>query len=156
MRRVSQSKALYSEAVNPYLQSVIRYAESFWGVPYLYGGNSRLNGIDCSGLVCEVLRSVGLVGAFEDLSAQGLYDKFAKYEVQSITTGGLCFYGSARKSMSHVAFITSPYTVIEAGGGDSSTTSEEASKKRGACVRNRSISHRTDLRAIVYPPYPWE
>lgn len=41
-------------------QQVIRTAESAVGVPYLWGGNSLTHGIDCSGLVQQAYKSIGV------------------------------------------------------------------------------------------------
>lgn len=40
--------------------SVIRYAETFIGVPYVWGGSDPDSGFDCSGFVCYVYRKFGI------------------------------------------------------------------------------------------------
>lgn len=42
-----------------FTDAVIDEAESWLGVPYRYGGESR-SGVDCSGFVCQVYSSVGV------------------------------------------------------------------------------------------------
>lgn len=149
--------------MNPNLSDLLRYAESFLGVPYIYGGNHRVPGLDCSGFICEILRSVGVVGKREDLSALELYKGFSVREGSThigphpITpTGALLFYGKSVPTISHVALVVSPYSVIECGGGDHTTITVEIANQLGAGVRKSWIGHRTDKLAAVYPPYPWE
>jgi cell wall-associated NlpC family hydrolase len=43
----------------PIQQDIVTAAQSWLGVPYVYGGNSR-SGIDCSGLAQQVYASVGI------------------------------------------------------------------------------------------------
>lgn len=145
--------------MSPYLSDLIRYAESFLGVPYAYGSNHIFTGFDCSGYLCEVLRSVGLVGTKEDLTACDLYGKFSKEGTACLLhnppTGSLLFYGGSKALITHVSLVVSPYSIIECGGGDSHTTRDVA-LKTGACVRKRSLNHRQDKVACLYPHYPWE
>lgn len=125
---------------------MLEVAWRLYGTPYIYGGNSPLVGLDCSGFVCEVLRSVGIIGK-EDLNAQMLYDRF-KLLPNSIKPGSLLFFGKDLKSISHVGLAVSDFAYLEAGGGDSTTYSVEKAQKQNAYVRLRPISLRMDLLAI--------
>lgn len=138
------------------LDDLITYANSFLGRPYIYGANGP-DTFDCSGFICEILRSVGLVRAHEDLTAQGIFDKFKieQIPIMSISKGALLFYGRNSRDISHVALAINAYSVIEAGGGNTSTDSLEKARKLNACVRQRGINLRSDLVAILQPPYPW-
>ena len=44
---------------NPTRQALINYALQFIGNPYVWGGNSLTNGIDCSHFVYQVLKNTG-------------------------------------------------------------------------------------------------
>jgi cell wall-associated NlpC family hydrolase len=142
------------------MDRLIDYAYSFLGTPYVYGGNNRLTGMDCSGFVCEILRSVGLVGNADDLSAQVLYDKLAPLGIKDPNTnddrGRLWFFGASIYAVTHVAFQVDNYRIIESGGGDHTTTALEIAKTRGAMVRIRPTTYRKDWLYKLRPKYPWE
>lgn len=134
------------------------YAKSMLGIPYIYGGNTPLSGLDCSGLVCELLKSVGELGTMEDLSAQALFDKYhnGAGEWNRIAPGSLVFYGESVAKISHVAMIldvSGTPRIIEAGHGTPAILTIEDAKKRGAFVRIRQMSYRKDLVAIIKPYY---
>lgn len=137
------------------LDQLVAYANSFLGVEYVYGGNSRFTGLDCSGFICEVLRSVGLVGSHDDISAQGLFDRF-KNNPRGRYVGSLLFFGKSESAITHVAMAISYYTMIEAGGGTAKTDSKEKARLVGACVRHRPIDSRGDLLCCVEMRYPWD
>lgn len=147
--------------LNPNLVDVIRYAESMLHVPYIFGGNHPRTGLDCSGFICIVLRSVGLIGLKEDLRAVDIFKKFSQppgtpQDTNRPATGSLLFYGASQSQISHVSLVVSPYTVIEAGGGGSSMDTIKEADASGAGVRRCSIHHRADKVAAIYPCYPWE
>jgi len=129
------------------------YALNFIGIPYIYGGNSPIEGLDCSGLVLEALRCEGHVHK-EDMTAKDLY-RFLKsknwYNVQreKVTEGDIIFFGNSLDNISHVAIALNNYQLLEAGGGDASTISRAEAIKKNAFVRIRPISNRQDLIAIL-------
>lgn len=124
-------------------QQMADYASNFIGWKYIWGGNdAHAGGMDCSGLVLECLRSVGLWGN-SDTTAQGiLSDLTPKSSVQAIAQkGDILFFGQGATSISHVAIALNEWQMIEAGGGDSSS-------KRGM-IRVRPIKWRKDCVAIL-------
>jgi cell wall-associated NlpC family hydrolase len=128
------------------------YALSFLLTPYKWGG-SGFDGIDCSGFVQEILKSVGLDPA-QDQTAQGLFDHFNKTgEWNSYRIGSLAFYGESVLKITHVAFLLDPYRVIEAAGGGSKCLSREDATRENAFVRIRLIKYRADLVAVIRPRY---
>lgn len=129
------------------------YAMSMLGLPYIYGGNSPLTGLDCSGFVCELLKSCGVLSMHEDLSAQLLYNKFAVISPNRYGLGSLAFYGKAANDVSHVALCLDPYRMIEAGGGDRATLTKMDAASKNACVRIRLIRGRADFLAVAKPDY---
>ena len=134
---------------------VLEYAKSFYGVLYRWGGASP-KGIDCSGLVVELLISGGVLPNGFDTTAQGLYGKYAKewpvllYPVP----GAVNFYGKSLERISHVSFCMDNSLCIEAGGGDSETRTPEDAALKGAFVRLRPIKYRKDYLLTLMPQYP--
>lgn len=135
------------------MQILREYALSLIGTPYKYGGNNPVEGMDCSGLVCELLRSSGLVQG--DMSAQALHDYFESQGCirNSYSFGALAFFGKSVKDISHVAFILDRFRMLEAGGGDSLTLTREDAARKNAFVKVSMISHRKDRVAILKPNY---
>jgi cell wall-associated NlpC family hydrolase len=86
----------------------IRAAESYLGVPYVWGGASR-SGVDCSGLIMLAYEAAGIdfphySGAqYEDTERVPLYD---------IQPGDLLFYGPGGDE--HVAMYVGSGEMIEA------------------------------------------
>jgi cell wall-associated NlpC family hydrolase len=130
---------------------LIDYAMSFLGVPYVYGGNNRFTGLDCSGFVQEVIKSGGVILP-SDMSAQGLHDLFINAGCKR-QAGALAFFGKGPKEISHVALMVDGYRIIEAAGGDRTTRDFDEFKRRGAMVRIRPLTHRTDLITVLWPGY---
>ena len=133
---------------------LIRYALSFLGVPYIYGANNRLVGLDCSGFVNEILRPAGIVKRFEDLSAQMLYNKLeAEGTMNTYKTGSIIFFGQSVTKITHVAFMLDRFLMLEAGGGGPECTTVEIAMAKGAMVRLSHINSRQDVVAVIYPRY---
>lgn len=133
-------------------KDIVRYARSFVGTPYIWGGCSS-QGFDCSGFMQEVLSYAG-IDPVGDQSAQGLYNYFLIHGLSTTAGAGcLTFYGLNTRSIKHVAMMTSPYSIIEAGGGAPDCLTIDVAAKRGAFVRERPINARNDLLAFIMPNY---
>lgn len=134
---------------------VIEYAKTFLGKPYHYGSNGA-DSVDCSGLVNEVLKGVGVLG-YGDRNAQMLYNELSKMNLRSqLSEGAIVFYGKSKSEISHVAIMIEDDQIIEAGGGDSTTTTIERAREQGSMVRIRPITHRKDIVAVILPAYKQE
>lgn len=121
----------------------------------MWGGDSPLKGFDCSGLVLECFKSIGLVAHKDDYSAQGLHNFFLiRGMTGGVKEGALCFYGENSQAITHVGLMLNDWQIIEAGGGTSHTTSKEAAMEQGAWIRIRPYNYRKDLVAIIQPNYP--
>lgn len=95
-------------------------------------------GYDCSGVIVESLRSAGF-RMLDDLTSQGLYERFKNCEAFEPEIGNLYFYGQSLTKISHVMGVIRvwPYgRAILAGarGGDSSTTTYDAAWAKKAWV----------------------
>lgn len=81
---------------NPYLYD---YVNEWLGTPYRYSGESK-NGIDCSGLVCELYKS-----AYQKIltgSAKEIYDKSDPVKKENLKEGDLVFFKIKKARISHV------------------------------------------------------
>ena len=133
---------------------LIGYSLTFLGIPYIWGGESRELGYDCSGFVIEILQEGGIELPY-DFSSQELYHYLLKTKQAQFSLsqkGALVFYGT-RDKIIHVAFMIDDESIIEAGGGDRDTTNREIAIMRGARVRIRSLNYRNDMLEILRPSY---
>jgi peptidoglycan endopeptidase LytE len=136
------------------MTSLISYAKTQLGKPYIWGGQNPHVGFDCSGFIQWIYLSIGL--KFQgDLSSGGLYAYFKTHgaEIFKPRIGALLFFGNT--AIDHVALAISDFQLIEAAGGDHTTlTKEDAAKKTDACVRIRPMDYRKNPLHIVIPDYP--
>lgn len=132
---------------------LVQYAMSFVGLPYRWGGENPMIGFDCSGLVQEILRSVGMDPP-GDQTAQALFEHFVKISVKNeYSEGAIAFYGSSLTKIIHVAFMVDSFRIIEAGGGGSTTLTKEDASLRNAFVRVRPVKARADFLLTLKPLY---
>ena len=129
------------------------YALSFLGVPYRFGGRNRLEGLDCSQFVTELLISAGMLPYGSDLRAQDLFKRFGPFTDGPHSFGDLALFGSSSNSIVHVGFCLNDQLMIEAGGGESTTISLASAVERSACVRIRTIRYRKDFLGRVSLQY---
>ena len=118
-----------------------KIAFSLLNTPYVWGGDDPLRGFDCSGLVVEILKSVGILKEHEDYTADGLYRKFKKHEVEKPHLGCLAFWGFEERK-THVAFCISDRHVITASGGGFRTQTLADAVRQNAFVKCRRIDYR--------------
>ena len=123
-------------------------AKSYIGTPYIWGGDDPIAGVDCSGLVINILQSVGRLPYRGDWTAEQLSKMFV--EASTPNHGVLAFFGSIAK-ITHVGFCLDKYKMIEAGGGGRDNISKEAAIAKNAYVRVRPIDARTDLVKLSDP-----
>lgn len=129
------------------------YALSFVGVPYRYGGENPMSGLDCSGLVQHLLASCGMDPP-GDQTAQGLYHYFSVNGSFNLWgCGALAFFGTAATKVVHVGMCLDNYRMIEAGGGDASITTLAQATSANAFVRIRPIKYRSDFLCVIKPFY---
>lgn len=127
---------------------LVDYALSWLGTPYIWGGDD-FAGFDCSGLVQEILSSVGMDPP-GDQTADSLMHMFTN-RIAAPQPGALAFYGTPNAT--HVAFCIDNFRVVEAGGGGSKTLTVADASRQNAFVRIRPFDQRKDLNCIVMPPY---
>lgn len=112
-----------------------------------------MGGFDCSGLICEVLQSVGVLKHGTDYTADMLFNTFKKKLVAEPKEGCLVFWGSPKKT--HVEMIVfkndNMTQLLGASGGGSATTNVDAAKKQNAYIKVRPLDQKPGWSAIVDP-----
>ncbi len=136
------------------MENLIKYAWSFVGTPYKIGGDDPMAGIDCSGLIMELLIAAGVFPHGTDMTAQRLFDHFKSFEtLDNGSPGALVFFGSSPAKVTHVGFCISEKNMIEAGGGRADTDTLEKAIALNAFVKMRPIKYRKDFIGIFMPKY---
>ena len=128
---------------------IVDIAKLYIGFPYLWGGQSPLNGFDCSGLVVEVLKSVGLISDTADFTAQQFYYIFK--HVNAPSKGYLVCYGSSPSNVTHIGICIDEELMIESAPGGSKVDSIKSAIKTDSRVRIRPIMRRIDIVGYVDP-----
>lgn len=124
---------------------IIFAAQSFLGLPYVWGGESmQEGGFDCSGLAYNVLNKAGIkIGR---LTAQGYYNTFKNNKCTKDVKGALLFFGKSTSKITHIAISNGDGTMYESIGGSKNTKSNP-----GKGVSHTNISRRKDLVAVCAP-----
>jgi len=118
--------------------------QSLLNEPYKWGGDDPIKGFDCSGLVLEGLKGIGIVSRFEDCSAHVMAHQFFKdkqrLDKNHLRPGCLLFWEKNEK-VYHVeiiwAVIGDKVLTIGASGGGSGTTDQEKASSQNAYVKIR-------------------
>ncbi len=122
-----------------------------WGMQYDWGGDDSIEGFDCSGLMVEILQSVGLMPRSLDLNAEDLYKRFIGTKVERPHEGCLAFWTNRAGKISHVEYCISSYLAIGASGGGSGTQTKADAAKHNAYVKVRPIASRAGVYGFVDP-----
>lgn len=124
-----------------YVDEMISYLKCFVGTRYKFGGNGPQDeGFDCSALILEGLRSIGMWGT-KDATARQIFTTLIgsfKQMPEKPSKGGILFFGKSRQEITHVALAINDYQMIEA-----------APDNQTGFVRIRPITWRSDLVAIL-------
>lgn len=92
-------------------KQVVSYALKYVGNRYRYGGTSLTNGTDCSGFTYSVYRNFGY--DMKRTAYQQLCDT-KSVKKKNLKPGDLIFYGSSKRSCSHVALYIGNKKVVHA------------------------------------------
>lgn len=129
----------------------LKIAWEFLGRPYRWGGDDPMSGFDCSGLVVECLKSVGLLPRAGDWTAQGLRTRFADREVQGPFSGCLVFWLLPSGKAMHVEICLNDELAIGASGGGSKTITNQDAINQNAYIKVRPIASRGGNKVFVDP-----
>ncbi len=128
----------------------IRIALACLGTPYRWGGDDP-SGFDCSGLVVECLKSVGLLSENADYTAQGLLELFGNGIISQPRPAALLFYRNDRGRAVHVTICLDKYFQIGAEGGGRTTKETCDAWEHNAFVKIRPLNYDARPRIICDP-----
>lgn len=127
---------------------------SYLHINYMWGGNSPLTGMDCSGVVIDILKTIGELPNKFDATSNALFEHYSMNGLSNEKKlGSLCFYGQHSGVIRHVGIMVNDEMILEAGGGTSKTKTLEDAIKHDARTRIRPYDYRKDLVEIILPDY---
>lgn len=124
---------------------MIDYGLHFITLPYVWGGNTPEQGMDCSGFIQELLRSQYKYGG--DRTSQGIYDYLKNQflyvteeneDLDTVMREDILFFGANKQSITHVAMAVDSWKLIEAAGEGRNPTDK-------GFVRVRPLNYRRDF-----------
>jgi len=125
---------------------------SLHGKPYIWRGDDPMAGFDCSGLMMEVLQSVGIIKRGLDYSAAGLFNIYRDHTVDTPKAGCLVFwYENDTGVVIHVEMCVDQYYVVGASGGGRATDSLQDAINQNAYVKMNPINYRGSNYIIADP-----
>ena len=110
--------------------------------PYLWGGDDGIAGFDCSGLVIEPLKAVGILPKIGDWTAEDLAVYFKNRQTKKPKPGCLLFYNRSHR-IGHVVIVWAVFgdrmLVIGASGGGRHIKTVEDAVKHNAYIKVRPV-----------------
>ena len=95
---------------------LVVYAHNLIGTPYVWGGNTPAQGLDCSGLLYYIQKKAG--SEVEDMTASGYSTIGKKIDIGQQRPGDFLFFGSP---VNHCAIYIGDGKMIESRGGRKNT-----------------------------------
>lgn len=117
---------------------LVAYATNLIGTPYVWGGNTPAQGLDCSGLLYYIQKKAG--SDVRDMSASGYSEFGKKIEIGQKKPGDFLFFG---RPVTHCAIYVGNGYMIESRGGRKNTA-----ENPGMGVVKSPVSRRSDLSCI--------
>lgn len=117
---------------------LVAYATNLIGTPYVWGGNTPAQGLDCSGLLYYIQKKAG--SEVEDMTASGYSTIGKKIDIGQKKPGDFLFFG---RPVSHCAIYVGNGYMIESRGGRKNTADNP-----GMGVVKSLVSRRSDLSCI--------
>ena len=134
------------------IDDMIDYAWRYVGHPYRWGGDDQ-SGMDCSGLIVECLKAVGLLRESEDLTADGLMKRFIAHQTTTPEKGCLAFRLDDSGKAFHVVLCIGDDLYIGADGGGHTTVTEADAWKQNAFVKMRPLSKYLPSELVFVDPF---
>lgn len=117
---------------------LVAYATNLIGTPYVWGGNTPAQGLDCSGLLYYIQKKAG--SEVEDRTASGYSTIGKKIDIGQKKPGDFLFFG---RPVTHCAIYVGNGYMIESRGGRKNTADNP-----GMGVVKSLVSRRSDLSCI--------
>lgn len=117
---------------------LVLYAHNLIGTPYVWGGNTPAQGLDCSGLLYYIQKKAG--SEVEDMTASGYSTIGKKIDIGQKKPGDFLFFG---RPVTHCAIYVGNGYMIESRGGRKNTASNP-----GIGVVKSLVSRRSDLSCV--------
>ena len=133
--------------------TALDYISSFIGVPYKWGGDDY-SAMDCSGLVVEYLKCLGVIGELDDYNAQGIWDLLIRKRVIIPQKGDLVFFYKEHNpvlKITHVEILLNEEFSIGAMGGGPLTINEDKAIKQNAFIKVRRFKHKKNIMGYINP-----
>lgn len=120
-KAMTMTEVRYGNGVSDVRVDLISYATQFVGNPYVWGGTSLTNGVDCSGFTLSIFAKYGV---YLPHSSKAQANCGTRISASEAKPGDLFFYGSG-SSISHVAIYIGNGQIVHA-----------SSKKTGIKISN--------------------
>jgi hypothetical protein len=128
-----------------------RYALSYTGTWYTWGGDNPMEGFDCSGYTGEVGRAFDVFPRGSDLTAHQQWEFLKDREVQKPYKGCWVFWFDSQGKATHVEYcISEKYSSGSSGGGSKTLTKDDAIK-HNAFIKTRPINSRAGIKRFADP-----
>ena len=88
-----------------------KIAKGFLNSPYLWGGKTK-NGIDCSGLVQSVYKTINKILPRDSKNQSKIGDVVSK----NLENGDLAFFGKSKENITHVGIILNNNEILHSYG----------------------------------------
>ena len=132
-----------------YRAKAVEYIQHWIGTPYAWGGDD-FSAFDCSGLVVEILKSIGKFYDYEDYSAETLYRKYKANTVKYPFSGCLILWFNKAGKAIHVGMMIDKYFLIHASGGGSQVKTVNDAIRKNAYVMMRELRKVARFRKAHY------
>ena len=133
-----------------YRAMAVDYAKSWIGTPYTYGGDD-FHSLDCSGLIIEIFKGIGIFKENEDYTADALFWKYQTKRIYGLPYAGcLVFWLNRSRKATHVAMMIDNFFLIHAAGGGPKTKTLEDAIRDNAYVKMRELHEIVEFRKKNY------